>query len=249
MAKFIIQATWDDVPHLSQEEKESLLGSYSQHEREARAKGLPALGSGVIYPILEDEIIVEPFAIPEHWPVAYGMDVGWNRTAVVWGAIDPDSDTVYLFSEHYRGKAEASVHADAIRARGSWIPGVIDPAAKGRSQADGKQLYYLYLDLGLDIGFADNAVEAGINAVWQRLSSGRLKVFKNLENWFREYRLYRRNEDGRIVKSNDHLMDATRYLILSGLDEARTNPFDEDGDDGPGSYALSSGGRNPITGY
>jgi hypothetical protein len=48
--------------------------------------------------------------------------------------------------------------------------------------------------------------------VWNRLSTGRLKVFKTLGAWFEEFRLYRRDQKGHVVKENDHLMDATRYL-------------------------------------
>lgn len=29
-----------------------------------------------------------------------------------------------------------------------------------------------------------------------------------------EYRLYRRDERGRVVKTNDHLMDAFRYAVM-----------------------------------
>ena len=61
---------------------------------------------------------------------------------------------------------------------------------------------------------ADNAVEAGLVAVNERLATGRLKVFGNLTNWFSEFALYRRNEKGQVVKENDHIMDATRYLIM-----------------------------------
>jgi hypothetical protein len=48
--------------------------------------------------------------------------------------------------------------------------------------------------------------------VWERLSTARLKVFANLNDWLMEYRIYRRDKNGRIVKKVDHLMDATRYL-------------------------------------
>src|SRR6516162_8297821 len=44
------------------------------------------------------------------------------------GARDPASGMVYLYSEHYQGQGEPSSHAQAIRARGDWILGVIDPA-------------------------------------------------------------------------------------------------------------------------
>lgn len=216
----IVQAGWDDVPHLTAKAKEQLLKRYPLYQRDARSKGVPQLGAGAIYPIPESEILVDPFDIPDHWPRAYGMDVGWNRTAVMWGAWDRDSDTLYLYSEHYRGQAEPSVHANAIRGRGEWIKGVIDPAARGRGQADGQQMLTLYRDLGLELTEADNGVESGIYAVFERLSGGRLKVFRTLQNWLSEYRLYRRDEKGRIIKANDHAMDCTRYLVASGRDVA-----------------------------
>lgn len=222
--RFLVMASWDDVPHLSKQVKDALWAALPPHQREARSKGVPQLGSGAIYPVIEDDITCAPFDIPEHWPRVYAMDVGWNRTAVIWLAIDRQSQTVYGYSEHYRGQAEPSVHAEAIRARGDWIPGVVDPAARGRSQKDGEQLMQQYIDLGLSLTAADNAVEAGIYAVWQRLSGGRLKIFKTLQNWLAEYRVYRRDDKGRIVKASDHLQDACRYGIMSGLDLAIVKP-------------------------
>jgi len=152
------------------------------------------------------------------------MDVGWNKTAVPWLAWDKDNDIVYVTSEHYRGQAEPSIHAEAIKARGSWIPGVIDPAARGRSQLDGHKLIEQYQNLGLNLTVAKNSVESGIYDVWMRLSSGRLKVFRSCQNWISEFRLYRRDEKGNIVKQNDHLMDGTRYAIVSGLEIAKQKP-------------------------
>lgn len=219
-------ASWSDVPHLSEKDKADMLASYPPYQRDARSKGIPQLGSGAVYQVPESEISVKPFPIPSHWYRSYGMDVGWNRTAVVWSAWDRETGTVYLYSEHYRADAEPAVHAAAIRARGTWIPGVIDPAARGRSQADGKQLIQIYRDLGLDLQPADNSVEAGISAIWQRLSAGQLKVFSNLDNFWREYRMYRRDEKGRIVKENDHLLDSLRYDIMSGLDRAVPKPLE-----------------------
>jgi hypothetical protein len=60
------------------------------------------------------------------------------------------------------------VHAEAIRARGAWIPGVID-AARGRGQKDGDQLLRIYRELGLDLEPASNGVEAGLaKKTWLR---------------------------------------------------------------------------------
>lgn len=218
MSRCVITATWDDVPHLTEEAKASLFASIPPYQRDARTKGIPQLGSGAIYQISEDDISVKPFEIPEHWPRAYGLDVGWNRTAGVWAARDGASGVIYLYSEHYRAHDEPTVHTEAIKSRGAWIPGVIDPASRGRSQKDGEQLLQIYRNLGLILVPAINAVEAGIYAVWQLMCAGKLKVFSSLSNWYREFRLYQRDEDGRVLKQNDHLMDAMRYFVMSGRD-------------------------------
>lgn len=210
--KFVVMATWDDAPHLSDESKKELWNSIPPYQRDARSKGIPQLGAGAIYPVPESDFLVDPFQIPAFWPRGYGMDVGWNFTAAVWGAFDRENDIVYLTHEYKRSQAEPTVHASGIKAPGEWIPGFIDPASRGRGQRDGSQLVTDYRNLGLQLQFAENAVESGLYAVWTRLSTGRLKVFKSMSNWLMEFRLYRRDEKGHVVKENDHLMDCTRYL-------------------------------------
>ena len=91
------------------------------------------------------------------------------------------------------GMQEPILHAQAIKGRGAWIPGVIDPAARGRSQIDGRQLIQIYRECGLHLEEADNTVEAGIYQVWQLMSSGKLKVFRSLGNWLSEFRIYQRD--------------------------------------------------------
>lgn len=244
--KFVVNVTWDDVPHLSEDQKEEILASYSKHERAARSEGVPSLGSGAIYPFLEKDITCQRREIPVWWPRAYGLDVGWNRTAAVWGAIDPDSGIVYLYSEHYMGEVSPAIHASAIKARGDWIEGVIDPGSLGSSQASGEQLYNLYEAEGLNIDLAKNDVEPGIIRVYQMFESGQLKIMDGLENLLTEIRVYRRDEKGKIVKKNDHIMDALRYLI--GSLDIFSLPPDEDFYT-PTSSMIGGAGRDPITGY
>jgi len=223
ISKYCVTAGWDAAPHLDEKTKADLLAEIPPYQREARSKGIPTLGSGAIYPIGEDDFVTKAFELPEHWPRAYGLDIGWNRTACIWGARDRDTDTVYFYAEHYGSRMDAAENARYIRAKGDWIPGVVDPAARGRGQADGAQLLQNYLDQGLDIEPADNSVESGIDLVWMRLVSGRLKVFSHLHNWINEFRKYRRDDKGRIVKRDDHAQDAGRYLIVSGVERMKTN--------------------------
>ena len=200
--------------------------------------GTPALGSGKIYQVPVEDFSIAPFKIPPHFKQAYGFDVGIKRTAAVFGAWDEDADILYLHSLHYAADAIAAIHADAIKQRGAWLKGVIDPAARGRNPVDGQRLIDVYEDLGLHLEPADNAVSAGIYSINGRLVSGRLKVFSTLSEWFAEYRLYRR-KDGKVVKDFDHAMDATRYLEMSGYNVARCVPVAPKATDRRGSSQWS----------
>lgn len=223
-SRYMVNAGWDDVPHLTEKAKADLIASSEPHLVDARSKGTPSLGAGAVWPIPLSDVLIDPFMIPDFWPRAYALDVGWNKTAAVWAAWDRAVDVMYLYAEHYRGQAEPSIHATAIRARGEWIPGVIDPAARGRGQRDGEQLTNDYAECGLHLTLAKNPRESGVYAVWERLSTGRLKVFSTLMNWQAEYRIYRRDDDGKIVKAYDHLMDVTRYVVVSGGAVAKVKP-------------------------
>lgn len=239
MSRFIITADWENnAPHLTPEARKDLFESIPAYQKDARTKGIPQLGAGVIYPIPEDDIVVPDFPVPKHWFRGYGLDVGWNRTAAEFLARNPDDGVSYLCGEYYRGEASPEVHAAAIKGRasiradgsktGPWMPGRIDPAARGRSQADGEKLLKMYRELiygteDAQVGKtllkeANNAVETGIYDVLMALGQGRLKVFKYAcRNWLAERRLYRRNEKGQIIKANDHAQDAGRYAFVSGI--------------------------------
>ena len=245
MSRHCTQISWDEIPHLDDATKATLIESMMPHMRDARTKGIPMLGAGAIYPLPEELITCDAFEIPKFWPRAYALDVGWNRTAALWGAWDRQSDVVYIWSEHYVGQAPPAVHASAIAARGAWMSGAIDPASAGSSQKDGSKLINEYRALGLHLIEADNAVEAGIHAVYQRASRGGLKVFKTCRNFMSEFRIYRRDEKGKIVKKNDHLMDCCRYLMMTGMRHAQIEPDGLDSWEPPGSQQS----RSSVTGY
>lgn len=219
-SRAVVICGWDDVPHMDAAMQRELIAEYQPHEIQPRTTGVPSVGSGSIYPIPESEIVMKPFDLPAHWPRVAALDPGLTRTAALWGALDRTSDVVYLYSEHYRGQAELEVHAAALRARGTWIPFVSDESV---SAHDGSSIIDKYQNMGILARKAQKHDKEGrIFEVYSRLSSGRLKVFNTLQNFLFEYRMYRRDDKGRIVKENDHLMDCCAMLCQSGLPIART---------------------------
>lgn len=242
-SRCIITATWDDAPHLSKAIRDELAATIPEYQKDARIRGIPHLGSGVIYPIPLETVLIDDFPIPNHWHQGYGLDVGWNRTAAPFMAVNRETDVAYVWSEHYMGATSPNDHAQSIKSRGSWMTGHIDPSANGERKAeDGEQLTETYRKLGLILELADNTVEAGIYDMWLRLTSGRLRVFRSCRFWQDEYKLYRRDMRGKPVKRNDHLMDATRYAIRA-IDKWGPKPAEETGRVG-GEWVIGSSGQS-----
>lgn len=213
--------TIDDAEHYTPEQRNAIIASYPAHEREARAKGVPTLGSGRIFPVSEDSISVEAMPIPRHFARIIGMDFGWDHP---FGAVevchDRDADIVYVTKTYRESQQTPIIHSAAIRPWGEWIPCAWPHDGLQHDKGSGEQLAEQYRQQHLNMlperaTFSDgtNGVEAGLMEMLDRMQTGRLKVFKHLEEWFGEFRLYHR-ADGKVVKEMDDLMSATRYAIM-----------------------------------
>lgn len=222
--RYVTTITWDDCPHLTDKAKREMLESFHPHTRDARSKGIASLGSGVIFPIPVDMVFIKPIPIPEHWFRWYGLDLGWNNTSAVFIAHDRDSDIMYIYSEYVGEKQIAAVNASSIKAMSlnGQLIGAADTSIMQINPKDGTRLIEEYRREGLKLVKPDKTVETGINVMWQRLQTGRLKVFNTCTRFKLEYENYHRDEEGKIVKSNDHLMDAARYGIVSGAAYGKT---------------------------
>jgi hypothetical protein len=81
----------------------------------------------------------------------------------------------------------------------------------------------MYRDFGLKLQAIDNPLESGVLNLWQRMHSGRLKVFASLSEYLDERRLYRRGERDQIAREHDHLQDSARCLV-NGIARLCTRP-------------------------
>ncbi len=171
---------------------------------------------------MESEILVDPFPVPTYWPHVIGMDVARSGYyAAVLIAVDPRTDVAYIINEYKKARATREDHAEAIKKWGEGIYVAIDPSAN-QGEADGTQTIKVLKKLGLNCHNANNSVKgpfAGIQTVFDRYRSGKLKIFRNLREIETERRLYQ-FQGGKVKKVRDHLMDCKRYGIM-GLAHAR----------------------------
>lgn len=221
MSRHVTRMTIDDAEHFTPEQRAEIIASYPAHERKARTRGIPVLGSGRVFPIDEDAIKVKAFELPDHWPQIGGLDFGWDHpTAAVKLAWDRDSDCLYVVNSYGRREETPVIHAAALKPWGKELVWAWPHDGLQHDKGSGEELAAQYREQGLNMlpdraTFAggDSGVEAGITEMLDRMRAGRWKVFEHLEDWFTEFRLYHR-KDGLIVKLNDDRMSASRYAMM-----------------------------------
>jgi phage terminase large subunit-like protein len=244
----LINAGWNDAPHMIKpdgsltDRAKQALDAIPVHEREMRTRGVPKMGSGLVYPFSEEQLTCDPIEIPRHWPRIIGLDFGINDDfAAVQFAWDRDSDVVYMISEFKQKNTTAPTHASHILkwngGNAKWIPVAWPHDGLNREKSTGRELRQFYADEGLLMlpqkasnpadyaqgqaeGDGGNSKEASILAMYERMERGGFKVFKSCTEWLKEVRMYHR-KDGKIVDAHDHLMDASRTAHMM-LRHART---------------------------
>lgn len=223
-------ATWDDAPHLAQEDKDRLTAAYRPHEREARTKGEPMLGQGVVFPVSNESITCEPFKIPSHFARIKGCDFGIDHPAagaeIAW---DRDQDVIYVIDCYRKANQLPPYHAAWFNKTNCNIPVAWPHDGMNREKNGGKILADTYRDHRVAMlsksarypkmpGDASDKggpqpVEPIVEEILERMVTGRLKVFANLNEWFEEKRSYHR-KDGMIVARRDDILKATFYAVM-----------------------------------
>lgn len=231
-----VNMTIDDAEHIPAEERAKIIASFPEHEREARARGVPVLGSGRVFPVSEAAIKVPAFKIPDHWPRLCAIDFGYDHPfASVWLAFDMDTDTTYVTDCYKQREATPATHVDAMKPRCGggekpWMPVAWPHDGHQHEKGSGIVLKRQYESRGLNMlaqhaqhapeGTPDEtkairqSVEAGVIAMLDDMNAGRLKVFEHLEDFFAEFRVYHR-KDGKIVALYDDVLSAVRYGWMS----------------------------------
>jgi hypothetical protein len=217
----VVKMTLDDATHYNEAQKQQIINQYPEHERATRTRGIPAMGSGRVFLVDEEKLLVDPFQCPRHWVKLGGCDFGWDHPAAFcecWW--DRDLDIWFLVRTLRLRHKTPLQHVDAVRSwrlRWAW-------PADGRNQTlagAGVPLMQQYADAGLDMmyehaQFEDGgvSVEAGVQEMHDRMRGGRWKVFRGQnDDWLEEYSMYHR-KDGLLVKEGDDAISASRYALM-----------------------------------
>jgi phage terminase large subunit-like protein len=227
----LITATWDDAPHMTPETRAQKLADYPPHEQKMRSEGKPMVGTGLIFPVPDEEIACEPFELPHHWPRIIGFDIGDDHPCgIVCAAVDRDTDSFYIYRVWRQSRALIPVIADVLKqCHGDWIPIAWPHDGMKRDTQSGRVIADIYRDdHGLNFhherfsnppgpgqkeGQGGQGVEAGLHAMFNAMIEGRFKVFITCTEFFDEKRMYHR-KDNQVVKVKDDIMSASRYAYM-----------------------------------
>lgn len=226
-----------DAKHYSSDEIEDIISSYPEHERDTRAYGVPMMGEGLVWPVSDKDIVCDPVEIPAHWARIAGCDFGIDHPAAgAWLAHDRDTDTVYLYDCYSKSDQGVAYHAQAFKSRDPQ--GFIRVAwphdglkRDNKDPKSGNNMKNAYKKHGVNMmrdsaryepetGGAQ-AVEPVVQDIYERMTTGRFKVFSTCQKFFEEKRMFHR-KDGVIVAKGEDIISATRMAMIE-LRSARTN--------------------------
>lgn len=231
---FMKGATWNDAPHLSEEDKAKAAARYRSHERKSRTEGVPMMGEGAIFTIDDDAIIVDPFKIPDHFARIKGCDFGYEHCAAgVEIAHDRDQDIIYLIDSYKKEGELAPYHAALFNKSNNLVPVAWPHDGMNTDKSGGGNVKSAYAAHNVNMlsksarypHASGQDEKAGAQPTWpiidqmrERMATGRFKVFSNQQKWFEEKRNYHvkaaENGEMKAVARNDDMLKATFYAVM-----------------------------------
>jgi phage terminase large subunit-like protein len=219
-----IGATWDDAPHMDEEQKKRIESQYPAHQREARTKGIPMVGEGLIFQVPESSIVIDPIHIPDHWARICGVDFGMSHpAAAAWLAWDRDTKTIYLYDCWREANTTLEKQAKVIKARGDWIPVSWPHDGEKRDPKSGQRFADILREHGVNVLSKSARYKndtGGPQPQWpviedlrELMEAGQFRVFRTCKPWLEEYRSYH-IKDGQIVSRRDDALKASFYAKM-----------------------------------
>ena len=225
-----IPARLEDNPYLAEDGKyEQMLQSLPSVQKKQLLDGNWDVSEGAAFTEFEyDKHCIDPFDIPKTWERIKGIDYGYAaESAVVWGALDPQDETLIIYRELYQkgltGEDLAKRIFEYEREDKLSVRGVLDTAAWARTGTTGPTVGEVLTMAGHKLRRADKNRIQGKIQVHERLKlnpKGRpkLQIFKSCPNLIRELQgipIDPNKPEDVDTKASDHAYDALRYLIMS----------------------------------
>ncbi len=215
----------DGTSHMTPEEREKQRTRFPEYMRDARLRGLPQLGEGLIYPI-DHERLLEPFCTPgKHWRHIGGLDLGGGSspTAWAWLALDPVVGCWHLLHTYKHVDPRISVHASSMVTASRELPFAWPHDAASKTH-HGTTKVWEYRSAGVRMlekssrfpaaMGGGNHVEDGISFIYNLMENGMFKAAGHLTDFWDELRSYHRVQ-GQVNKIDDHILDAIRYAMMN----------------------------------
>lgn len=209
-----LQFAMTDNPSLSQKTLERYKNMYSGVFYDRYIRGLWVVAEGLVYPMFDNIVPT----VPRKYDTYYiGMDYGiLNPTAML--LLGHCDGVWYVVKEFYHSgretnqqKTDAEYYLDLKQLAGDLTIKrlIVDPSAASFITLVEKEHQFKIWD-------ADNTVIEGIQHVAQCIADKKLMVNDCCKRTIQEFGLYRWDEtapEDKVIKENDHAMDALRYVI------------------------------------
>ena len=229
----MLRSTWDDITHIDEKTKATLIAGFAPYEVDARTKGVPIAGYGRIFPHELSKFTYDPATtrINETWEQLIGVDFGFSDrdpSAMIRAAWDEANDIIYI-CEEFKGNTQTDREfAKALYGIDPYLPVVWPRDGSNRAGWRGGDTYASKLrDIGVNLlrkpflnpkgsdGKTNNHKHPGFEEINSRIASNRLKISFECKELLKEIEQYAYDQNGNTDKNEDHAIDAFRYAVMS----------------------------------
>ncbi|EBT2241097.1 hypothetical protein CJH86_05465 [Salmonella enterica] len=213
------QVTWWDVPErFPPDQIPKRLAKYPEWQRDMRAKGLPVVGKGAVFPFADSDIEIHDFDINPlpHWRVIAACDLGHvaDPTTIVIAYHDTDNDQYIIAKEWVLDQDEEERSARGIartllNSEFRNVPLQV-PVDGGRNSDATETVAKLLIEYGVNVipstfknptqydldhiyktsSRHPRQIEPGLAIMRDLNSKGQLKVSNACGEWFKEKHIY-----------------------------------------------------------
>ena len=227
--------------HLTEDKIRAAAKKIPVHSLDMRMRGIPVLGSGLVFRFTEEEFKKEAYEFPDHFKFIDAMDFGGisstaHPTAYARLFYDPTNDKIGVYDGFkLQGKEIPEIAAHIVMKPNTDIVPVVYPHDGNKMVTADETTRNQYQSAGVNMytnednpdkshatnppketqkeGDGGNKIMPGINEMSLRMNDGRFIVFDTVYEFWEEYRKYHM-KDGKIVDIDDDFIAAVRYGVM-----------------------------------